>query len=131
MNKEQFEIALGDWKDFFHYAEDNSIRVCDSCGCRMPVSSFNGADGTCNECYKDWDLNSHKASLPTPEYKQYTRLLANIKYPKAEICVIPHCREMGDRHHMDYNKPTEIVWLCPKHHAELHTRLRNGYGKAR
>ena len=27
-------------------------------------------------------------------------------------------------HHPDYSKPVEVVWLCPLHHAQLHTKLR-------
>jgi hypothetical protein len=23
-------------------------------------------------------------------------------------------------HHPNYNKPFEVIWLCPKHHAEVH-----------
>ncbi len=30
----------------------------------------------------------------------------------------------AQKHHPDYSKPLNIVWLCPKHHAELHKELR-------
>lgn len=29
-------------------------------------------------------------------------------------------KESAQAHHCDYNKPLEIVWLCPIHHAEWH-----------
>ena len=33
------------------------------------------------------------------------------------------CRKTGNGHHPDYSKPTEVVWLCRKHHAELNRKL--------
>lgn len=34
------------------------------------------------------------------------------------------CQECGDvksiAHHTDYAKPLEVIWLCRKHHREIH-----------
>ncbi len=30
------------------------------------------------------------------------------------------CGRKAQAHHEDYSKPLEVVWLCPKHHAEHH-----------
>lgn len=39
-----------------------------------------------------------------------------------EPCII--CSNKNSHgHHYDYNKPLDVVWLCNKHHKELHTRL--------
>jgi hypothetical protein len=39
------------------------------------------------------------------------------------------CEVCGDTkshgHHPDYSKPLEVIWLCAKHHAEEHKRLRD------
>lgn len=29
-----------------------------------------------------------------------------------------------DGHHPDYSKPLEVVWLCRKHHQQLHAKQR-------
>lgn len=38
------------------------------------------------------------------------------------------CKICGSKkvqaHHDDYTKPLDVIWLCAKHHAELHNRLR-------
>lgn len=30
------------------------------------------------------------------------------------------CGKKAHAHHEDYLKPLEIIWLCPKHHKEVH-----------
>jgi len=41
------------------------------------------------------------------------------------------CIKCGDSlsegHHTDYSKPLEVLWLCRKHHMEMHNSLR-GHG---
>jgi len=36
------------------------------------------------------------------------------------------CQVCGDQsvhaHHEDYTKPLDVVWLCPKHHSEKHSK---------
>lgn len=38
-------------------------------------------------------------------------------------CSILGCPNKAERHHPDYSKPREIVWLCRKHHKEEHANL--------
>ena len=33
--------------------------------------------------------------------------------------------EKTDGHHADYSKPLEVLWVCRKHHAELHRKARS------
>lgn len=34
------------------------------------------------------------------------------------------CGQEAQAHHEDYEKPLDVIWLCPKHHAERHLQLR-------
>ena len=36
-------------------------------------------------------------------------------------CVI--CGEIADKHHHDYDKPLEVLWICTAHHAVLHSYI--------
>ena len=35
------------------------------------------------------------------------------------------CGKKAQAHHPDYSTPIDVVWLCPKHHAETHKLARN------
>ena len=44
-------------------------------------------------------------------------------YPNPEPCVL--CGKRGEhRHHPDYNRPFDIVWLCESCHHKLHPKNR-------
>jgi hypothetical protein len=34
-----------------------------------------------------------------------------------------HCGQFGEAHHPDYTKPLEVIWLCRKHHEDLHRNV--------
>ncbi len=35
-------------------------------------------------------------------------------------CSICESEEFAEGHHIDYDKPLEVIWLCKKHHRKLH-----------
>ncbi len=45
-------------------------------------------------------------------------------FPRAKTCQVNGCQEIGHRHHNDYNKYYDIIWLCPLHHTRLHLQTK-------
>lgn len=39
-----------------------------------------------------------------------------------------HCGRKAHAHHDNYEKPLDVIWLCPTHHGERH-RIKNRTGK--
>ena len=56
--------------------------------------------------------------------KNRVRALARFKFKESMVCSIKGCSEIGERHHEDYNKPYEIIWLCRRHHNILRENPR-------
>jgi hypothetical protein len=61
------------------------------------------------------------------EYKDKykARHRANEIYKKAQVCSIKGCKKIGQRHHPDYKKPEDIIWLCEYHHKQIHRKYSN------
>lgn len=57
--------------------------------------------------------------------KELVRIQNQARYanPIKEYCQVHNCVEIGERHHPDYSKPKEIIWLCKHHHELLHTTV--------
>ena len=49
------------------------------------------------------------------------------RFVEREECAIRGCGELGSRHHPDYRKPLEVVFLCQEHHQEHHNRSRRNF----
>jgi len=76
---------------------------------------------------RDWiKNNAKKASIIFRRYREKNQekikaqRIANKAYPVKQICSVIGCNKIGEKHHPDYSKPLEIIWLCRKHHKELH-----------
>ena len=37
----------------------------------------------------------------------------------------------AEAHHADYAAPLDVIWLCPKHHAEQHRKVRESVASTR
>jgi len=47
-----------------------------------------------------------------------------IPIPKDTICAICKLNKAVDRHHEDYNKPLDVIFLCRSCHRKEHIKLR-------
>lgn len=36
------------------------------------------------------------------------------------VCALPECNRKPQAHHPDYDRPLDVVWLCPTHHKQAH-----------
>lgn len=46
--------------------------------------------------------------------------IALFLYPIAKKCSVEGCETIGERHHLSYDLPKTIIWLCRKHHSLAH-----------
>jgi hypothetical protein len=109
----------------------------------------NGYRGECKKCSKEYVRNSvlknidyyraykrvyrkrnreniteeHRKWLsnnPTKKYAHY-RIMHELRMGRMKKLPCKLCGDINSHgHHPDYSKPLEVVWLCPKHHADLH-----------
>jgi len=109
------------------------LRYCGKCGCL--IGGLINQRNLCLDCYR-----KHNRENARRYYQKYPdRVKRNIHrwqlvhreavnawgnahfhFPKLQLCQVEGCFRMGHRHHPDYNKPHEIIWLCPLHHREWH-----------
>lgn len=68
------------------------------------------------ETHRRWYRNNKEKH----KFYRDIHLLAQKAHPIAQNCSVEGCPLVGERHHPDYSKPIEIVWLCKTHHEEEH-----------
>ena len=68
--------------------------------------------------------NGNKWALQNPEKKKAHNIV-NSALRSGKIhrhpCFI--CGNKAQAHHEDYSKPLEVIWVCLKHHAEIHIKI--------
>ena len=68
--------------------------------------------------------NTKKWILNNPEKRRAHHLLNNaLKSGKLHRHPCFVCGNKAQAHHDDYSKPLNVVWVCPKHHGELHVKI--------
>lgn len=114
-------------------------KYCNRCEQTKDISNFyfrrlrNNYYSLCRECTKRekrkyYHENKHKLlkakSLRAKNYPE--KLIAKDK-AKYYIKKILPCRVCNsnktERHHPDYSKPLEVIFLCHEHHIQLHVKL--------
>jgi ribosomal protein L37AE/L43A len=118
-------------------------KVCGTCGKDILVrlrdsnktnycSPACSATGTANGNWKggiSYDKTAYyrKArELPDERKKVNARNYINNEIKKGTVisqpCLV--CKQKAEAHHLSYDDPTYIVWLCLAHHRELHNYIR-------
>lgn len=70
-----------------------------------------------NNAGKKWTLNN-------PEKKRAHLLVKRaLKSGKLHRHPCFVCGNKAQAHHDDYSKPLDVIWVCPKHHGELHVKI--------
>lgn len=67
----------------------------------------------------------HSLLSPLQRKKANARSYINVYIKRGAILPQP-CQVCGaspaEKHHEDYNKPLEVIWLCRPHHLEYHAK---------
>jgi hypothetical protein len=74
-----------------------------------------------NEAYRRWHKRNYVVGKKFYEIKK-ARNKARSFYKERQKCSIENCNELGQKHHFDYSRPLDIVWLCDYHHRLLHKK---------
>lgn len=76
---------------------------------------------------------SHEAAVKRwqakhPERRRANNILDNAvrkgRLTPWPVCAVPECCGKPEGHHPDYSRPLDVVWLCAKHHKEVHALAR-------
>jgi hypothetical protein len=70
-----------------------------------------------NASQKKWALNN----LEKKQAHQLLRSALELGKLHRHPCFI--CGNKAQAHHDDYSKPLDVVWVCSKHHGEIHVKI--------
>lgn len=74
---------------------------------------------------------AHAAANKAYRQRNKKKLAAHNAVAKAVLRgkLTPHpcwvCGEKAEAHHPDYDRPLDVVWLCPEHHKQTHALFRH------
>lgn len=109
------------------YRKDNieKFKEYDKVRCRLPHRKLaikllrKTEEG--KKLHHEYDL---RYRLKYKEKNKAHRMLNN--YVRDGKIIRKPCQVCGNEksqgHHEDYSKPLDVIWLCAKHHTELHTK---------
>lgn len=99
-----------------------ALPLCDFCGQKILPVWKNCCDrNMCRKKYRLEGLRKHRINNPQKANARRKVFIALRNGSlKKKGCVVCGILERVHAHHDDYSKPLDIVWLCLKHHQELH-----------
>lgn len=123
----------------YKYSKDRLCYVCKKCRNEITRKWYYKNQEKYKKLMVKWKKENPKKYKKTKRNsyinyrKKYPeRVLVKIEFQKSlrkGIIKKYPCEVCGDTksqgHHPDYSKPLEVIWLCQKHHSELHAKLRN------
>lgn len=65
-------------------------------------------------------MNKHNKYKANNRHKVKAQNRALYVYHEPQECSIKNCDEIGERHHPEYDDTETIIWLCRKHHRQIH-----------
>lgn len=97
---------------------------------RYDRHEFHFCNKDCHALFREHILPKHRQpkfgtgfEQAEREKRRKARFLVNRGVKKGTLIKLD-CEECGDpkseAHHLDYDKPLEVIWLCFKHHRQLH-----------
>jgi hypothetical protein len=122
--------------------EIKTHRVCSSCKKLLPFSEYyknksipSGHIHQCKDCNREYrrgreaPLQATRRSLAKYPEKRKARsilryfLVKNPSYKPSECSV---CNRTGriHGHHNNYDKPLEVIWVCPRCHTDIHKETK-------
>ncbi len=115
-----------------------NTQVCSTCRLEKDLNDFQldsskkgGHDLICKACRKQkrndrkrQDNLRRKNWYHSHKNIEKARNDAKYAFPIPQICAVVGCNEVGERHHLDYEFPLDIIWLCKRHHAMAHRMNR-------
>lgn len=98
-------------------------------GCGKEVEETRKGQRYCKSCHAASmrkNRPKHKDLSPDARRKANVRKTLSMAITRGRIKKQP-CAECGEikaeAHHPDYDKPFDVIWLCRKHHLELHKKM--------
>ena len=73
---------------------------------------------------------SNKGKMRSRRYKEKNKQKIKAQnraiylYPNEDLCHIKGCFNKAERHHPSYQNPEKVIWLCRKHHMEIHGKVK-------
>ncbi len=121
-------------EDEMHNNRSRSLQVCKSC------HNINERErrAASRERQREYQRNYYKSNCNTAKetarvnrliYPEKHSAMDKVKYSvkrgvlSQQPCEVCRCHN-AQAHHDDYSKPLEVRWLCPLHHQELHSKMK-------